>query len=131
MEIRPASPQDWTAIKSLIKANKNTLAQTDLPRSREFFVAVEDGKIVGCCALAAYGKRFAEIRSLAVSQGFEHRGIGEKLIIACTKRAEEKEIKELLAITYPRQEGYFGRFGFSSSREGGKVALLRSLRKKN
>ena len=46
---------------------------------REFLVAEEDGKVVGCGALKFYAADLAEIRSLCVAPGLESRGLGRAL----------------------------------------------------
>lgn len=124
MRIRPAEARDLPAIKRLISRYPKELFQKSLPKPSEFFVAEENGKIVGCCALEIYSKRFAEIRSLAVAQPHQGRGIATKLIKACLKRAKQKKIYEVLSITNALK--LFTRFGFKTFHKQ-KYALLKII----
>ena len=110
MKIRKATTQDFPGILKLIREYPNRLMQNRLPKPGEFFVAVEDGKIVGCCALEIYSKRLAEIRSLAVTKKFQNRGIATKLVNACIATARKKKIYELFAIA--GSEKFLAKFGF-------------------
>jgi len=125
VKIRKASSRDFPAIKRLIKKYPDTLLQEHLPRASEFFVAVEGKKIVGCCALVIYSKRLAEIRSLAVSEDFQRRGVATLLIDACVLLAKKRGIYEILSIT--GAPALFDRQGFSPFRKE-KFALLKVLK---
>lgn len=124
IEIRKARKQDTPAIKRLIRAYPDQLMQTHLPHSSEFFVALLSDKIIACCALAVYSKRLAEVRSLAVAEAYKGNGVGPKLIEACLKKAREKKIHEVLAITGAVET--FEKQGFASFK-GEKIALLKVL----
>lgn len=124
MVIRPAKLSDMTAIKQLIGVYPKQLMQTQLPRSQDFFVAIVNKKIVGCCALQVYSRRMAEIRSLAVDKHFQGRGIASRLIDACIARAKKKRIYEILSIT--SAVPLFKKAGFESF-QSEKYALLRVL----
>lgn len=79
-----------------------------LPRSlnsiyeniRDFFVYEENGEIVAVCSLHVYWEDLAEIKSLAVLDSFQGKGIGRKLVSECLKDAEELGIKKVFALTY-------------------------------
>lgn len=86
--------------------------QTNLPKPGSFFVALEDGKIIGCCALDIYSKRIAEIRSLAVKKNYQGRGVGTQLIGRCLKKAKQKKIYEVFSVTGAVK--LFGKFGFDT-----------------
>ncbi len=125
VKIRRASLKDSSAIKRLIKEYPETLLQKHLPKTSEFFVAVEGKKIVGCCALVIYSKRLGEIRSLAVSKDFQQRGIATALIDACITRAKKKNIYELLSVT--GVPALFDKHGFGTFKNE-KFALLKILK---
>jgi N-acetylglutamate synthase-like GNAT family acetyltransferase len=103
--IRRAKAGDIIKIAELIKIGSVT-GQV-LMRSEEevagaihnFFVAREDHKIVGCCALDVYGKKLAEVRSLVVLPEYRKRGIGGKLIKRCLSEARDLGIYQVLAVT--------------------------------
>lgn len=114
--IRKAKIEDIKQIQSLI----NSFAKQDLmlPRSlnelyetlRDFWVAEENRKIIGCCALHISWDDLAELKSLAVGKNRQKKGIGSKLVSACIGEAQEMGAKKIFVLTY-RPE-YFKRFGF-------------------
>lgn len=115
---------DFPEIKHLIKMYPEKLIQTHLPKVGQFFVAIEDGNIVGCCALEIYSKRLAEIRSLSVEKKYHGRGIAMELIKHCLKHARKKGVYKVLAITGAK--GLFEKFGFYTFNQE-RFALLRVL----
>jgi amino-acid N-acetyltransferase len=89
-----------------------------LPRSlselydhlRDFFVFVRDRRVVGICALHICWEDLAEIRSLAVEEKDQNKGIGTKLVAACLKESKSLGVKRVFALTY--QVEFFERLGF-------------------
>lgn len=81
-----------------------------------FFVAVEEGKIVGCCAIEIYNEKLAEIRSLVVAEEFQGVGIGQKLVDTCIAQAIESGIYEVLTIT--DKDSFFEKSGFRKTLNG-------------
>lgn len=81
---------------------------------RDFKVYVEsDGKndrIVGVCALHVCWENLAEIRSLAIPEAFQRKGVGTKLVKACLSEAVELDIHKVFTLTY--QPAFFKRLGF-------------------
>lgn len=127
MIIRQASKKDMPAIQEIIKMFPKQLMQDHLPKPSEFFVAVKKGRIVACCALQVYSKRLAEIRSLAVLKKLQGQGIGKRLVEECLKRALEKQIYEVLAITNAVE--FFEPFGLGPFKEE-RYAVFKVLAKK-
>lgn len=122
--IRHAARGDAPAIRRLIARYPKQL-MSDAPPASRFFVAVENGVVVGCCALDVYSKRIAEIRSLAVDDAHRNSGLGTALVRACVAEAKRRQVKEVLAITgHPR---LFERLGFGAF-QGEKFAVFRRLR---
>jgi len=115
--IRKANIKDVKAIYELI----NFFAKKDimLPRSisdlyddiRDFFVYEESGSVHGCCALHISWEDLAEIRSLAVDESKQHKGIGKQLVKACLEEAEELGIKKVFVLTFVPE--HFEKFGFT------------------
>lgn len=127
MTICRASFADLPVIHRLVKANPDKLLQKNLPRAGEFFVAKDEKKkIIGCCALAVYSKRLAEVRSLAVSDEHRGKGIGTALVERCMEEAKRKKIYEVLTITSEKR--LFEKQGFDTFNEE-KYALFRVLGK--
>ncbi len=127
MTIKRASFADMGAVKRLIRSNPEKLLQENLPKTGEFFIAREGKKVVGCCALAIYSKRLAEVRSLAVAEEERGKGIGSALVERCIEEAQKKGVYELLTITSERK--LFEKRGFAPFNEE-KFALFRVLAEK-
>jgi len=75
-------------------------------------VVFEDkyGKVAGCCTLHIVDEYLAEIRSLAVLESHQHRGVGRDLVKACISEAKELGIRKLFALT--GEVEFFERLGF-------------------
>ena len=68
-------------------------------------------QIVGCVAVGIIWADLAEVRSLAVAEGFLGRGVGRKLVEWCLGDARRMSIRKLMSLTYEQQ--FFERLGFS------------------
>jgi amino-acid N-acetyltransferase len=78
---------------------------------RNFFVAEYQGHVIGCCAVAFYTVRLAEIRSLAVLEEFKGAGIGRLLIEKAEAVLTEEGVREVFVLTL--NPGFFGRMGYT------------------
>jgi amino-acid N-acetyltransferase len=115
-KIRKARIEDIKQIQELI----NFFAKKDLmlPRSlnelyenlRDFWVAEENKKIIGCCALHISWDDLAEIKSLAVAKNKQEKGLGKELVLACLIEAKQLGAKRIFVLTYKPE--YFKKFGF-------------------
>jgi len=93
-----------------------------LPRSRpeisenvrDFVVAEEGNRIVGCGALHLYGMHLAEIRSIAVAPGSQRRGIGRALVGALLEESRKHRVGCVCLFT--RTPEFFARLGFEIAR---------------
>jgi amino-acid N-acetyltransferase len=89
-----------------------------LPRSeadvyqtvREWAVAEQSGRIIGCGGLVVLWADLAEIRSLVVDPAYQGQGIGRRLVQLLLSQAVELEIPEVIALT--RKPGFFHTLGF-------------------
>lgn len=89
-----------------------------LPRSlselydhlRDFFVFVQDHKVLGICALHICWEDLAEVRSLAVQEEVRSKGMGAKLVKACLEESKALGVKRVFALTY--RPDFFERLGF-------------------
>lgn len=114
--IRKARIEDIKEMQKLI----NSFAKKDLmlPRSlnelyenlRDFWVAQEKNKIMGCCALHISWDDLVEIKSLAVAKNRQGKGVGRELVLACLDEAKKMGAKRIFVLTY--KPGYFKKFGF-------------------
>lgn len=77
---------------------------------RDYFVICNDTKVVSCVALHVSWEDLAEIKSLAVAEEWQHRGLGTSLLQACLKEASELGIGTVFALTYA--PSFFERLGF-------------------
>ena len=78
---------------------------------RDFFVVRQGDRVVACAALHVSWSDLAEIRSVAVAEDFQQKGIGDQLVAACLKEAGGLGIPEVFCFTY-RPE-FFKRHGFA------------------
>lgn len=114
--IRKAKLKDVNEIQRLIKLYSTRGGI--LPRSlselfdhlRDFFVFVRNRKVVGICALHICWDDLAEIRSLAVQEEDQNKGIGAKLVKVCLEESRLLGAKKVFALTY--QPEFFERLGF-------------------
>jgi argininosuccinate synthase len=75
-----------------------------------FRVSELDGEVVGIAALRDYGDGIGELRSLAVSDTVQGRGMGEMLVRAIVRDARDAGIGRLFVLT--ANPGYFALHGF-------------------
>jgi len=92
---------------------------TELYTTVRDMVVFEDveGNIAGCCTLHIVDEDLAEIRSLAVLDSYQRRGVGRKLVEACISEARELGICKLFALT--NEVGFFERLGFQPENKEG------------
>jgi len=117
---RKARPSDTRSILNLI--NHYSTKGLMLPRSfsqvvekiRDFTVATEEGSehpIKGVVALHVVGEDLAEVRSLAVEESLQGKGIGKKLLQHCIDDAQEMNLRRIFTLTY--QTKFFNGLGFA------------------
>lgn len=70
----------------------------------------ENDRVVGVCSLHICWENLAEIRSLAVDEESQGKGIGKKLVQHCLQVARELGIEEVFTLTYQRP--FFLKLGF-------------------
>ena len=116
ISVRPARTSDVKAIRELVDSyaapgqmlSKETV--TLYESVQEFVVAEKDDVIVGCGALHVLWEDLAEVRTVAVAQGFHKQGIGHMILGEIIRRAREIGIKRIFCLTFQTQ--FFGRIGF-------------------
>ena len=117
MKVEKARISDVPQMHQLI----NYFAERDemLPRSlselyenvRDCFVVRQGERVIACASLHIFWSDLAEIRSLAVAEASQERGIGAQLVEACLQEAEELGIATIFCLTY--KPALFEKFGFS------------------
>jgi len=76
---------------------------------RDFVVVRKGKRIVGCAALHVMWSDLAEIKSVAVDEEVQHQGIGNQLVTAIIKDAEELGITTVFCLTYKSE--FFKKIG--------------------
>src|SRR5579859_509791 len=116
---RRAKPSDTRSILNLI--NHYSSKGVMLPRSfsqvvekiRDFNLAVNGSSempIKGVVALHVTGEELAEVRSLAVSEDLQGKGVGRKLMEMCLSDAQDLGLQRIFTLTYQTQ--FFSKLGF-------------------
>lgn len=77
---------------------------------RNFFVAEYQGRLIGCCAVAFYTVKLAEIRSLAVVDEFRGKGVGSLLVKKAELVLTEEGVREVFVLTL--SPGFFSKMGY-------------------
>lgn len=106
MKIRKAKISDVKEVQTLI--NKHAKRHKMIPRSlndlydklRDIFICEDEGRIVGTCSLHVSWENLAEIRSLAVEEERQGKGIGRKLVRRALKDAGTLGINTVFVLTY-------------------------------
>jgi len=112
--IRTADSNDIPGLVELVSENLEHL----LPRTDEDFrelidttwVAVEEGRIVGCATLEVYSPKISEIRNVAVRAGYRHKGYGQGLVNMAVNEARARGIRQILVVTSSPE--YFEKLNF-------------------
>lgn len=115
--VRQATEADADAVSRLIDAY--VPSGKLLPRSPEFIahraydflVASVGGRIVGCAHLEEYSPSLAEIRSLAVHEAWQQRGIGVALVQAAETLGRRRGYTTLFAVS--NNESFFRARGYT------------------
>ncbi len=113
--VRKARVEDAPAIHKLVNefAKREQMLPLSLSevyeRLRDFFVYEHDGEVVGCCALRLVWEDLAELRSLAVTEEMQGRGIGRALAEACAREAPALGVRRIFALSF--RPAYFRKMG--------------------
>ena len=78
---------------------------------RDYFIIKDGERVIACAALHINWADLAEIRSVAVAEDCQRKGVGERLIKACLKDARSLGIPTVFCLTY--KPGFFEKVGFS------------------
>jgi ribosomal protein S18 acetylase RimI-like enzyme len=106
---RPFRPEDAAAFRELNEAwiqaffiiEEEDRVSLDDPQGHilepggHIFVAVEQGEVVGCCALIPHGPGVFEVAKMAVAERLRGRGIGRQLLSCTIEQARALGAKSL------------------------------------
>ena len=115
INVRRARTGDVRTMKALIDAyaGKVLLAKplvTLFEDIQEFWVAEEDGVVLGCGALHVLWEDLGEVRTIAVAEGVLGKGVGHAMLAALEQRAGDLGLSRLFCLTFETE--FFGRHGF-------------------
>jgi len=116
MNVRNAKVSDVKAINALVSsyAERDRMlfrSMADIYENLQTFTVAElDGNVVGCCALEIIWSDLAEIKSLAVDESNNKKGIGKKLVEAALEKAAGIGVPKVFALTLEPE--FFEKLGF-------------------
>ena len=115
--VRRARTADVPAVKALVDqyagAGRRMLAKelvTLYEDVQDFWVAVDDGTVVGCGALHVLWADLGEVRTVAVHPEHLRRNVGGAVLDALLAVARELGLQRIFALTF--QTGFFASRGF-------------------
>jgi len=114
--IRSARTSDIKSIRKIIDAyslqrrllsKETVMLYEDV---QEFFVAENNGEVIGCGALHVLWEDLGEVRTVAVNEEYRGQKIGHEIMNAIIERAKELGLKRLFCLTFETE--FFGKHGF-------------------
>ena len=117
MKLEKARIRDVTQMHRLINhfADKGEMLARPLSELyenvRDYFVVRQGEQVIACAALRVSWSDLAEIKSLAVAEDSQRKGIGDRLIEACLEEAKKLGIPTVFCLTY--KPALFEKRGFS------------------
>lgn len=78
---------------------------------RDYFVVRQSERVVACAALHVMWSDLAEIKSVAVAEDWQKKGVGDQLVMACLNEVKELGIPTVFCLTY--KPAFFEKRGFS------------------
>jgi len=78
---------------------------------QEFTVAEVNGEVVGCGALHVLWEDLAEVRTVAVIESMQGKGIGHAILESILNKAKEIGVKKVFCLTFETK--FFGAHGFN------------------
>lgn len=127
--IRKAKIKDAASIQKLIELYAKESKMLSRPiyeiyeNIRDYFVAVDNAKVVGCCSLHIFGKEYnprkakrkeailAEIRGLAVAKKWQGKKIGSRLVSQCLKESKDLKINKIFVLILKENLDFFKKLG--------------------
>jgi amino-acid N-acetyltransferase len=124
-ELRSARSGDLPQVLALLRAAELPSAGVAETLSH-FFVAEQDGRLIGAAGLEIYGPS-ALLRSVVVVEEWRGSGVGSRLIDLALREARTRGIEDVFLLT-TTAEHYFPRFGFACvSREAVREEVKASV----
>jgi len=117
IQVRKTTVKDAPTIAEIVNyhAQKGVMLQRPISKVydnlRDYYVVEYNGEIVGCGALHVTWSDLAEIRSVAMKDGFNGKGYGSKIVEKLIEEAKGLEIEKVFVLTY--QDKFFKKMGFT------------------
>ena len=122
IKVRPAKTSDIGAIADLcgpLIQSRVLLGKerVELYESVQEFLVAEDssGKVIGCGALHVMWEDLGEVRTLAIEESHQGRGIGKMILEHLLERAKNIGLRRIFCLTFEVE--FFGKFGFEAVAE--------------
>ena len=109
--IRKAGKADYRRIKNLLNS-LNLPLEGVYKNLSNYLILLHDNKLIGTIGLEIYGEK-ALLRSLAIAEGQQRNGYGQKLCHTMIEKAKELKISELYLLTENAEE-FFSSLGFKT-----------------
>jgi len=115
--VRAARTSDIKKIRSIVDsyaAQRRLLSKetvTLYEGVQEFTVAEVNGEVVGCGALHVLWEDLAEVRTVAVIESMQGKGIGHAILESILNKAKEIGVKKVFCLTFETK--FFDSHGFS------------------
>jgi len=115
--VRPARTSDIKKIRSIVDlyATQRRLLSKETVTLyegvQEFTVAEVNGEVVGCGALHVLWEDLAEVRTVAVIESMQGKGIGHAILESILNKAKEIGVKKVFCLTFETK--FFDSHGFN------------------
>jgi amino-acid N-acetyltransferase len=115
--VRAARTSDIKKIRSIVDsyaAQRRLLSKetvTLYEGVQEFTVAEFNGEVVGCGALHVLWEDLAEVRTVAVIESMQGKGIGHAILESILNKAKEIGVKKVFCLTFETK--FFDSHGFN------------------
>ena len=96
----------FAARNAMLSRSLNTMYQN----VRDYFVCLDRGKVIGCVAMHVVWEDLAEVKSLAVDEAYQGKGVGRILVEAALADARALHLPRVFCLTYVPD--FFERVGF-------------------
>ena len=124
--IRPASPRDLDAVKSLLGAAHLPLDGLEEQFDDGYAVAESGGRVIGAEGIEVHD-RSGLLRSAVVDPAWRGRGVGEALTRDRIEWARRAGLERVYLLT-TTAESYFPRFGFTRVERSEAPSAIRASR---
>jgi amino-acid N-acetyltransferase len=122
IKVRPAKTSDIGTIADLcgpLIQSRVLLGKerVELYESVQEFLVAEDksGKVIGCGALHVMWEDLGEVRTLAIAENHQGKGIGKLILETLLERAKALGLKRIFCLTFEVE--FFSKLGFEAISE--------------